>query len=116
MKIVHGITERLTLTNNIASHGDEGIVGPDRAIGNPSIAAYLPGAVITRNVIAGGRASAYPAGNLFPSVDDLRRQFVDFAARDYRLRPRSAWLRAGSHGRDLGADLTQLAPNTLIRR
>ena len=116
VKNVHGITERLTLTNNIAWHGDEGIVGRDRAIGNDSIAAYLPGAVITRNVIAGGKASAYPAGNLFPSGDELRRQFVDFAARDYRLRPRSAWLRGGSDGRDLGADLTQLASNTLIRR
>jgi len=112
VKIVHGITERLTLTNNIASHGDQGIIGRDRAAGRASIAAYLPGAVITGNVIAGGKASAYPAGNLFPRVDEFRRQFVDFAARDYRLRAHSAWLRAGSDGRDLGADLTQIAAMT----
>lgn len=112
VRIVNGITEGLTLTNNIASHGDNGIIGRDRATGNHSIAAYLPGAVITRNVIAGGKASAYPAGNLFPGAAELRRQFVDFAARDYRLRPRSAWLRAGSDGRDLGADVTQIAAMT----
>ena len=68
--------------------------------------------MITHNVLAGGKASAYPAGNLFPSVDELRSQFVDAAARDYRLLPRSAWMHAASDGRALGADLTQIAPQT----
>ena len=82
--------------------------GRGRAIGNDSIAAFLPGAVITHNVIAGGKAAVYPAGNLFPSLDDFRRQFAGFDARDYRLAPKSAWLRAGGDGRDLGADVTRL--------
>jgi hypothetical protein len=108
VKVVHGVSERLTLTNNIAGHGDFGIIGRKRATGHDSIAAYLPGAVITHNVFAGGKASAYPAGNLFPSVGELRRAFVDPAARDYRLAPPSAWLRAASDGRALGADLSRV--------
>ena len=110
VKIAHGRTEGLTLTNNIAAHGDYGIIGTDHGVGNDSIAAYLPGAVIAYNVLAGGRATAYPADNLFPSVDELRRQFVNAAAHDYRLVPRSVWLHAADDGRALGADLTQLAP------
>jgi len=110
IKIANGVTARLTLTNNLAGHGDYGIIGRDRGVGNDSIAAYLPGAVITHNVLAGGKASAYPAGNLFPSLEEFRSQFVDVAARDCRLTPASAWLHAASDGRALGADLTQLAP------
>jgi hypothetical protein len=108
VKIAHGVTTGLSMTHNIASHGDYGIIGSDRGVGNDSIAAYLPGSVITRNVIAGGNESAYPAGNLFPSVDELRRQFLDFAGHDYRLVPRSPWLKESSDGRPLGADLSRV--------
>jgi hypothetical protein len=115
VKIAHGITERLTLTNNIAGHGDYGIIGRDRGVGNDSIGVYLPGAVITHNVLAGGKASAYPSGNLFPSLEEFRSQFVDAAAHDYRLLPRSAWMHGASDGKALGADLTQLGPETASR-
>ncbi|OLC42647.1 MAG: hypothetical protein AUH43_22100 [Acidobacteria bacterium 13_1_40CM_65_14] len=116
VKIAHGVTSGFTMTNNIASHGEYGIIGRDRGIGNDSIAAYLPGATITRNVIAGGKASAYPSGNLFPSVDDVRKQLAG-----YRLVASSPWRRAGTDGRDLGAnpDLVPhpgaTAPSTLLR-
>jgi hypothetical protein len=106
IKIARDLTERLTLTNNIAGHGDYGIIGRDHGVGNDSIKTYLPGAVMSHNVLAGGRASLYPAGNFFPSVEELRRQFVDAAARDYRLSPRSDWLHAASDGQALGANLT----------
>jgi hypothetical protein len=56
-------------------------------------------------VIAGGRSAVYPPGNLFPSVEEFRRQFVDAAARDYQLVPASPWLKAGTDRRDLGADI-----------
>jgi hypothetical protein len=108
VKIAHGATRGLTLTNNIAAHGEFGIIGRDRAVGNDSIAAYLPGAIITRNVIAGGKASAYPPGNFFPSLDQFRRRFADAAAGDYRLAPRGPWLGAGTDRRDLGADLSRV--------
>jgi hypothetical protein len=105
VKLGRKVSPGFRMTNNIASHGEYGIIATGRASGQDSIGAYLPDAIITRNVIAGGKASAYPAGNLFPTIDELRKQFVDADRRDYRLVPRSPWLRAGSDGRDLGASL-----------
>ena len=106
VKIAHGVARGIALTNNLAFHGDYGIIGSDHGVGNDSIAAYLPGATITRNVLAGGRPSAYPPDNLFPALDEFRSQFTAFAARDYHLSPQSPWRRAGTDGKDLGADLS----------
>jgi hypothetical protein len=108
VKIANGLTTSLAITNNIAGHGNFGIIGKDHGVGNDSIATFLPGAVIAKNVIAGGKASLYPPGNLFPSLDDFRAQFVDFSAHDYHLKPRSPWQHAGTDGRDLGADLAPI--------
>lgn len=107
VKIAHGGADGFTFTNNIASHGDYGIIGTDHGVGNDSIAAYLPGAQITKNVIAGGNSRAYPPGNLFPSLEDFRGQFVSFAAHDYVLVPSSPWRGSGTDGRDLGADVAE---------
>ena len=108
VKIAHGVSTGVTFTNNLAAHGDYGILGRDHAIGNDSINTYMPGAVITKNVIAGGKASLYPPDNLFPSLDEFRAQFVGFADRNYQLVPKSRWRKAGTDGRDLGADVTGL--------
>jgi hypothetical protein len=108
VKIDHGEAASITITNNIAGHGNYGIIGTNHGVGNDSIRAYLPGAVIVGNVLAGGKASVYPPGNFFPSVEEFRKAFVDAAAHDYRLAPGGVWLRAGKDGRDLGADITQL--------
>src|SRR6185295_8355794 len=86
VKIAHGVTQGFVFTNNIAAHGDYGIIGNNHGIGNDSIATYLPGATIARNVIAGGKASAYPSGNLFPSVTEARKQLDG-----YRLVTGSSW-------------------------
>ncbi|HZT75267.1 MAG TPA: hypothetical protein VFA27_01320 [Vicinamibacterales bacterium] len=109
IKIAHGVTNGLTFTNNVAAHGDYGIIGTNHGIGIDSINTFLPGAAVTRNVMAGGRAAVYPPGNLFPTVDDFKKQFVNFAGRDYRLVPGSAWRNAGTDGKDLGADMTAIA-------
>jgi hypothetical protein len=114
VKMSTGVAQNIAITNNVASHGEYGIIGTNHGVGNDSIAAYLPGANITRNVIAGGRSSVYPPGNLFPSVDEFRRQFVDAGARDYRLVPGSSWLKAGTDRRDLGADIGMI-PLSLVR-
>ena len=109
VKIVHGVAQNVSITNNIAMHGNYGIIGSNHGVGADSINAYLPGATVTHNVLAGGRAASYPSGNLFPSVDELRKQFVDFAAHDYRLTPSSAWRKAGMDRRSLGANLEIVA-------
>jgi len=113
MKISHGGGERIVLTNNITSHGSYGIIGSDHGVGNDSIVTYLKDSTITHNVIAGARASAYPAGNLFPSEEEMLKQFVDPDNHDYRLTPKSKWRGAGTDKRDLGANLSQL-PETKV--
>ncbi len=108
VKIANGRTDGFVFTNNVTGHGDYGIIGADRGVGNDSIAAYLPGATITNNVIAGGNRRAYPPGNEFPSVEEFQREFVGFAGGDYRLRVSSGWRSAGTNGQELGANIADL--------
>jgi hypothetical protein len=116
VKIAHGVSPNITLTNNIAAHGDYGIIGTTHGIGNDSIAAFLPGARITGNVFAGGKSAVYPRGNLFPSLPDFKRQFAGYDAADYQLAPSSAWLHAGTDGRALGADVSRVAVDAAATR
>ncbi|HKQ62827.1 MAG TPA: hypothetical protein VJS92_16160 [Candidatus Polarisedimenticolaceae bacterium] len=66
--------------DNVAPHNEYGI-GGDNHFGDPlgTIQAYLPEAVITGNVIAGGAAARYPPGNAFRDGDGARAG-VDRAA------------------------------------
>lgn len=73
--------------NNIAIHNTYGIFGNGYGTGMTAINVYFPGGEIEGNIIAGGSASRYPAGNSFPSVDELMREFVSAGQGDYRLRP-----------------------------
>lgn len=92
-------------TNNLTKLGRYGIAGTGRGSGNSAIGAFLPGAEITRNVIAGGTAGQYPAGNSFPSVAQFEAQFMSYAGADYRLIASSPWRGAGTDGHDLGAPM-----------
>jgi hypothetical protein len=92
--------------SNVVKHNAYGIHGDGVGTGNPAIAKYLPGSVIVGNVMAGGNASVYPAGNVFPTVADLMAQFVNPAADDYRLIPSSS-LRSLAQGVP-GVDLDEL--------
>lgn len=103
-----GRVDGFVFTDNIASHGDYGIIGANHGIGNDTIRAFLPGSTISADVLAGGNGSVYPPGNFFPSLDQFRAQFVDFAGHDFRLRQGSAWATAATDGRSLGADLTRV--------
>ena len=78
-------------TNNLARHNNYGIIGSNHGVGNDSIAAYLPGSDITRNVIAGAASGKYPGGNSFPTAEKFEGQFVSYAAGDYRLTGGSPW-------------------------
>ena len=92
-----------TFTNNLAKHNAYGFIGTDHGIGADSIATFLPGAVITRNVIAGGAAGRYPGDNSYPTPAQFESQFIAYAAGDYRLIAASPWRGAASDGGDLGA-------------
>jgi hypothetical protein len=71
--------------SNIVKHNTYGIFGNAVGTGNPGIAIYLPGSVIVGNVMAGGNANVYPAGNVFPTVASLMAQFENPTADNYRL-------------------------------
>jgi hypothetical protein len=96
-------------TNNMSEHELYGIKGDSTAIGTGTLTAYTASYLVTANIIAGGSASAYPAGNFFPSVSVWQSQLVDPASGDYRLVDSSPYRYAGTDGRALGADFDQLA-------
>ena len=98
-------TSRFTFTNNIAPHNQFG-VGGSGTFGNPpqALTTYFPGVVFTKNILIGGRAELYPAGNYFPDTVDAIG-FADVANGDYRLKGNSPYRKAGTDGADLGGDL-----------
>jgi hypothetical protein len=102
---IDGRVDGFVFTNNLTGHGAYGIIASARSPGNDSIGAVLPGAEIRGNVIAGANPSRYPPGNLYPSMEEFRRQFVNFGGRDYRLALDSPWEKGGTDGRPIGADL-----------
>ena len=103
------VADRFVFRNNVAFHNTNGVIGQGRAIGMESIAAYFPGAMFARNVLAGGRDTRYPPDNLFPDLITFTQQFVNYEARDYRLRSTSEFRRAGTDGFDLGANFVTMA-------
>jgi hypothetical protein len=90
-------------TNNLAKHNTNGFRGTGHRLGMDSISAFLPGGDISRNVMAGGDVSRYPAENSFPTVAQFESQFTSYGDGDYRLLPTSPWCGAGTDGLDLGA-------------
>jgi hypothetical protein len=98
----------VTFSNNLARHNGYGIIGGGYGPGNPSIAAYMPDMQMRRNVLAGGKPSAYPADNLFPTVLQFESMFVDYLRGDYRLKPGGIGDGMATDGKDLGADYSML--------
>jgi hypothetical protein len=90
-------------TNNLAKHNSYGIIGTSHAVGSDTISAFFPASEIRSNVLAGGSAGSYPAGNSFPAPDQFQAQFVSYAGGDYHLLGNSPWHRAALDGLDLGA-------------
>lgn len=92
-------------TNNMAEHRSYGFMGAALAPGFPTINAYFPGAVIRRNVLAGGSSSKYPTDNFFPTVAAWKAEFVNYDLPDYHLLSTSVDVGIGTDGRNLGADV-----------
>jgi cellulose synthase/poly-beta-1,6-N-acetylglucosamine synthase-like glycosyltransferase len=98
---------RFVFRNNICPHNAYGFAGTGTAPGNDSLSAYFPGATLHRNVLVGGSASSLPPDNFLPpSFDQVG--FVDRAAGDYALLPKSPYKGAGTDGLDPGADISSL--------
>jgi hypothetical protein len=111
---IEGVVPAFQFTNNIAAHGSYGFIATDHGPGNDTIRAALPGAIIRSNVIAGGNEGDYPPGNLFPSLQMFRQQFVDFSGGNFRLRPNSQWARASTTGGLIGAELVNPPAQTPV--
>ena len=93
--------------NNLSRHNDFGIVGTGTSTGNGTLSTYFPDAIFLKNLLAGGPAQAYPADNFFPATLDAVG-FVNAAGGNYRLASNSPYKRAGTDGKDIGADIDAL--------
>jgi hypothetical protein len=101
-KVTAGPMSGFVFTNNLAKHNAYGIFGSGQAYGTGTLNYYAPGAVVRRNVLAGGPASRYPADNFFPTVAVFNATFVDPTNNDYHLVTASPYIAAGTDGKDLG--------------
>jgi hypothetical protein len=101
-------------TSNIAPHNDYGIFGSGMGIGNTSIAKFLPGSTIVRNVIAalpdGVKETQYPTDNFFPKT--LAEVFADLSKSDFHLAATSPYKAKGLDGKDVGADIDAITKRT----
>jgi cellulose synthase/poly-beta-1,6-N-acetylglucosamine synthase-like glycosyltransferase len=90
--------------NNIAPDHRRGISGSGSAVGLPALNRYFPASLVRRNVIVGGIAGEYPPDNFFAaSLENVG--FESHAQNRMRLIRASPYVRAGTDGRDPGADL-----------
>jgi hypothetical protein len=96
----------LVYTNNSSRHGTYGIMGGSTAPGTSTITHYFPGANVTCNVLAGGKASSYPTPNAFPTETQWMASFVNFAAGDYRVQAGSVLAASGCSGIVPGVNFT----------
>jgi hypothetical protein len=105
----HGFVYR----NNLSPKGAYGVLGSGSGEGRATLATVFPGAVFVKNVVAGAVATLYPPDNFFPaSLDKIG--FVNAGAGDYRLGPASPYRKAGTDGRDVGADIGALPPPAVV--
>jgi len=94
-------------TNNLTIENPYGIYGDGGYMGTAGLTQYTPSFVFSKNLMVGAAASSNPSGNFYPAqVSDVG--FVDFAGGNYALSPSSPYRNAGTDGKDLGADFTQL--------
>jgi hypothetical protein len=97
--------------NNLSPHNSYGIIGNSRGTGSATLDYFAPGHVTTKNVMAGGIASRYPAGHYFPA-SLATVGFIDMFSDDFGLEATSLFRQAGTDGKDVGVDMTVLKTAT----
>lgn len=96
------------VTNNILSHADYGIFGPEVPFDGPAIQRYLPQAPVRGNVVVGGSPNKFPDGNFLARDLDALKFDRQQSAFPYALGPSSSFRRKATDGTDPGAALPVL--------
>jgi hypothetical protein len=104
-------SQRFIYRNNIVAQGRQSIFGNGTAPGWPTLEFHVPGYIFRGNVIVGNAMTPYPGKNI--SVGDWTKvKFVDLEGGNYRLAPGSKYRKAGTDGKDIGADIDALEKAT----
>ena len=98
------------LTNNLLSEQSYAIYGDKKGAGTLGLNYYTPAAIVQRNTFADASAKLYPVGNDFPTMTQWLADFVNpsVAVADYHLKSTSLSNNAGTDGKDIGVDYTEL--------
>ena len=100
----------LDMVANASRHGSYGMNGQNFSYGNAILNAYYPGAIFSKNYLAGASLSRYPAGTL--SAGLFPDQFVNPAGGDYTVKAGSILKGSAPDGTDIGADFPMLTTKT----
>lgn len=95
--------------NNITVRASKGygVKGASTGEGTIALEQFTPSYTFRNNVIAGAKASQYPANNFYPaSLNDVG--FVSVENGDFKLTPRSRYSNAGNQGASLGVNFELL--------
>lgn len=101
----------LVVRNNIVAHARFGVKGSGARGGSATLEKFFEDYVFSKNVMVGGNCALYPGGNFCPGEWEKLR-FADLDGGDYRLAARSTFKKAGTDGRDIGADIEAIEKAT----
>jgi hypothetical protein len=107
------VIDGFAFRDNLMKHNTYGVKGDGLAVGQNTLSSYFSNLVFDRNVLAGGPASKYPAGNYFPSEADFAAAFVNAGGEDYSLVAGSAFRTSATDGGAVGADVAKV--NATVR-
>ncbi len=89
------VVDGFVFRDNLMRHNRYGVKGDSLNGGAATLDAYFRGFTFERNVLAGGKASQYPAGNYFPTVDEFEAAFVNAADGELHARARQPFPQRG---------------------
>lgn len=111
----------LVVRDNLGLRNSNGVIGSAQPEGTASINVYAPGAVFTKNALAGITVANYPAGNFGPSVAAWQAEFVNYSATgadttagpaNFSLRSDSTYIASATEGTPLGANIGTVLTET----
>ena len=102
------VVDGFIFRDNLMRHNKYGVKGESLPVGSATLDAYFTSHRFERNALAGGKASEYPAGNYFPTIEQFDAAFVSAEQGNFALVPGSPFRNAASDGGPLGADVARL--------